>query len=252
MQHDVLSTLAILTIFIQSSQAEAITWEEQAERLQLIGASLVESLAVAEPAEEGWSLKISGSIPPTVNSVVGSKEESFPVPPVQAVPTVDWLFFSRGIFRSKVSLGILPPYAEKLVGMDARVYEILAGLETQWRPWESGFYFPLGFQWILAEVKGQLASALGDDRLDVRAYSLYSGIGWDKDSNWWGTVLAIYRRNKNTFTIAEDNTRLSFVDKKVGYQAMLGRKLGNFRLGLGLLYIPDRLMMPRIFASYRL
>ncbi len=79
-----------------ASQLSAASWEEQAERLQMVSASLLDAQPLLSPTIDGQtkgSFRLEGkaiiSVLPKMNATVGGKSEQPPQPPAHSIPTIE-------------------------------------------------------------------------------------------------------------------------------------------------------------------
>ena len=247
---------------LTSSLSYGVTWEEQAERLQNVSATLLDGVPMAEPPRGAWqlSLKSAVSILPTVNNKVGAKDEKAPAAPVHSVPQLGAAgrLFESGSTAVYVQAwaGILLPGAERLIGVDAELSQSVFGgaAAVRFAGWG---YLVVGVQQSDAELSGEIASQDEKDEFTAETQLTFLGLGY-VDDLLWGNLSLGTKQTTSKFTIKEDSTSLEFTDELddssgLYYQGAIGYWLmPALNIGIAQLLVPKRLTMTRMFVSYDL
>lgn len=245
-----------------SKVPSTVTWEQQAERLQNVSAALLDGFPIAEPLCSDFCLtgKAIVSFLPKVDPSVGGKTEKVPSSPVHAVPTfqIDYSAFKQSNVESgmQVWVGYLPPGGEKLVNIDAKLSQWLTGAAflTSFGLGEWSLYSSVGFQTSSAEIHGAITAENADDSFYSRTLLFYVAPGIvSKKSGFFMNGFVASKTTSSEFRIEEDYTTLTsedaLSDAKVPFvlQATVGFR-GNGGIGLAYshLWVPDRLLMPRV------
>ncbi|MCX6118194.1 MAG: hypothetical protein NT027_11680 [Proteobacteria bacterium] len=246
--------------------SETVTWEQQAERLQHVSATLFDNLPMGEfsQTESKVGIKSVVSMLPKVNPTVGSKSEKVPSSPVHAVPTfqVELFPWSWGVLRPGARFwgGLLPKGSEKLVGLKIEVQQRSFGGSLMLRCVTS-FGEPsleLGMQKSDLTAKGAITSLDAEDDFVVNSTMLFSSVSIGRlPFAFWMSGLVANRQVVSQFSIPFDQTSISLTDNdsKLTYQVSIGREFANWlNLGVGHSIVPERVAMTRFFlaANYKL
>lgn len=243
------------------------TWQEQAERLQKVSATLLDDAPIGDPIDGTLGIEFRSAISflPTVSSHVGEKNEKVPSSPIHAVPTFAFnsKFFSTAFFSLGASVcgGYLVPGAERLMGIHARLSQLVYG--AAFAPsfqfsWGSLFTW-MGYQVTTADLTGGITEVDASDSFHVntRLGSLAVGVQVPSWGLWFNVMLA-KKSSTSRFEIPADQTTFQFSDTlgdaspALMAQASLGyRHPSGVQIALSELRVPKRLTMPRLLLSYQ-
>lgn len=244
----------IVFIFFSLPVFSKVTWQQQAERLQKISMTMTESTPVTTPVSESqFDMFTDLAILPKLNSTVGSKKEDTKTPPVHSVPSFRWNKKINENFFSRIWVGALPSFIAGLV-TEHRVNQYLIGVEGQMKT-DYSFYFNLGYQLSSSQVEGEITAKGYNDKIKSTAGIIYGGVGQDLSLAFWGVNLGA-RRNDSEFYIEEDDTTFKFSDQQedvsipLFYQATVGKRYNAFTFAFTQLYVPRRILMPKISLIY--
>jgi hypothetical protein len=263
----VASLLVLLTSTLPgfSSRASAsanVTWEEQAERLQNVSATLLDGVPFADPAQSPMSLegRMGVSFLPRVDPRVGAKREEVPTSPIHAIPTLQ-LNARRSALGLQMWGGYLPPGGEEIFGIDAKFRQWSGGASAQ--AFFAGGAFDvgitLGAQHSDAELEGAITSANAQDNFRVRSTLAYAGpVVVHRASGLWSSAVVGVKRTRSTFEIPSDGTRIALDDRLADARPPLYSQVAlgwlhasGVQVGSALLWVPERLIMPRLLLSYQ-
>ena len=239
---------------VASSTAVAVTWEEQATRLQNISASLIENLPMSAPVHSNLRMGLENrvSMLPKVNPQVGSKSEKVPSSPIHAIPMLT--FETSWILGLRLWAGYLPPGLESLIGIDAKLTQKSIGGEIQ--PSIGPFYFVLGVSKTSAKLLGAITAIDAKDEFDMTSSSVHIASGL-KFGSLFTNVMFIKKNTDSRLVIPSDQTEVSLTDKlndsspPFGVQLMGGLWFwGEHRIALGVLHQDKRLTMPRLLVDF--
>lgn len=249
--------------------SEGVTWEEQAERLQNVSATLIDGAPISWIPAEGWTLSAGAglSLLPETNPTVGAKSEKVPASPAHAIPQVGvgyGLGFGVADLGARAWFGYLPSGVEQLVGIDAQMSQSAFGIAAGARfglsilPFVGAPGVEMGWQSASAEVQGAITAEDANDTFLVDSQLLFFGVGVYPES--FGLHLAVVLGTKSTessFEIPSDNTKLELDDDlsdaplPLWLQFQAGWKFPfGLSVGLAEIWVPDRVLMPRIFGQY--
>jgi hypothetical protein len=158
-----------------------------------------------------------------------------------------------GYFQSAATLHVDIEQKNVAFVLKHDFFQVLGGLEGQYQ-FNKDWYIPLGYQLSYAKIEGQITSHL-TDRLKTTSGVIYTGLGQQKKTWFWSSTTGA-RRNDSEFFIAEDMTELKFSDQleenkvPLFYQLNVGGYYKNFTFALSQLYIPNRILMPKLTAIY--
>ncbi len=246
------STLGIgIILTIHTSLCCAVTWEEQAERLQLISASLMENLPVSAPVASAGRVGLENRISflPELNPQIGSKHEKVPSAPIHAIPTLSLEGYSMRCFA-----GYLVPGLEGLMGLNAKLTQSTIGLE--WVPDWDGIYTSLGAQRTTGTLVGAITASDANDEFSLTSTEFHAALGFH-GGPWFGNILLAKKSTESRFSIPADATEVTLNDELSGSspplatQAMLGLEFwGVQRVAFGILHQDKRLTMPRLVLDF--
>lgn len=249
----------------------AVTWEEQAKRLQLVSASFLDTQPILSnvPGEGGrFHLEAKSVISalPKLNTTVGAKSEEAPQPPAHGVPTVEVNFVTKrsayGNALMRIWGGFLPASSSRFVGMDAACEQSLRGISLGFRDEDMGLLsstVEVGAQWGAALVKGGITEKAANDlfRVSSRLQFLSMTFSFDQLPSLWFQGQVAERRVYTYFNIPSDGTTFNFKDSstlKSGSatsQFSVGYDFGGgFQVAAGYTNIPQRSTLPRLLVSY--
>lgn len=247
----------------------AVLWMDQAQRLQEVSASLLDTMPVPRPLPSQMHLGIRTDLSflPSPNPRVGAKLEKLPSSPVQSIPA---LFAGSGVLlteRESVALemwaGLLPPGAEKLLGIEASLLQVQWGARAQLATarfgairWSAG----AGLAKTNSKVSGKISSASGNDifAADHTMKFAEALVQHQPSGSWLGVMLGD-KKTVSRLAIAEDATDLVLTDtlahagQPYWSQYTVGVATDSgWSIALSELVIPRRLEMPRLSVSWRL
>jgi hypothetical protein len=244
------------------------TWENQAERLQKVSATLLDNVPVGDPvsAETAVELRFVISFLPKVNPTVGGKTEKVPSSPVHTIPTVQ---LNKMLITQKpvnvglqVWAGYLMPGAESLFGIKAKLsqYAFGAAADFSYALSSGELFWNMGFQNTGATLKGEITSSHSDDTFKTQNLSFYAAPGYHMPSlGLWANFLVGLKSGTSEFDITSDATNYKFTDTlSDGSPPFLTQIAAGWRHSSGLqvgaaeLFVPKRLTMPRLIFSYQL
>jgi hypothetical protein len=249
-----------------AKQASAVRWQDQAERLQNVNASLLDAFPVGEPFQVPRSIEIKAAISllPKVSPRVGGKEEKVPASPAHLVPTLqgNYLFLKNkgsGV-GGHVWAGFLPPGGEKLFGISAKLTQYLAGFAGHYNYNYNAFEFflPVGFQFTNIKVEGGITKTDAHDAFKASTNIFYMAPGVKIPAySAWGSLLFGRKSTSSEFHIEEDATTIKIDDTlgdatfPLAIQGSLGWYYNGIQVGLSELWVPSRVLMPRLLLSYQ-
>jgi len=249
-----MKTLFLVSLLFSVSSMASVTWQQQAERLQKVSMALTEAIPVSTPIRNNsFDLYSEISILPKPSSTVGAKTEDTKTPPVHAAPSLRYNRNFTSSFSARAWLGILPPFLAGLVS-EHTIFQILGGVEGQFKL-PHGFYLPVGYQLSSSKVEGEITAVGSEDRLKSMAGIAYTGLGQGFEQWFWSFTFGA-RRNDSEFYIQEDATEFKFSDQleensiPLFYQGNMGLYYKSFTVAFSQLYIPNRLLMPKVTFSY--
>ena len=238
-----------------------VTWEQQAERLQLVNASLLESWQFGEyPLDDTRYITTKSviSLLPEINTTVGGKTEKSVAPTFHGLPTLEANYrFSKSIV-GHAWVGYLPSGLESIANMDGTFSQSLYGAGityTRGRNW----FFPLSFQWTKADYDGNISSSTSTviDSFSIDAFMYSAGVGYFFEKyNIWTNFLVGRKINKSIYKIQEDQTTVSLRDTMsdstlgMTYQASIGYRGKRWQFAIGELYQPNRILISKFLVSY--
>jgi hypothetical protein len=248
--------------------AEGVKWEDQAERLQAINASFLDSVPFGDPI--GPSSRTVGvraviTFLPKVNPTVGAKTEDVPSAPAHLIPILEYSqnFISNESLRVSggIHAGYLPAGGEKLLGLTASLSQYLFGGTAQLDLANifGGFlYIPLGLQLSHAEVTGNITTKESNDEFVADTQLITTGIGYgDNGGRFWKNLLIISKSTTSKFDIEVDSTSLTVEDTlddgSLPFAVQLGAGMQltpAIRSGLAYLWVPERFSTGRILLNY--
>lgn len=248
----------------------AVWWYEQAERLQLVSATLLDGPPISEPVPQSGFIeaRLLTSLLPKPNPTVGSKAEKVPAAPVHTVPTlVGGLPLKSSGRYSLVGTawgGYLPleKSMAKMIGIDASLHQSIYGLSAEniFRLQKFHLLTSLGAQVGSAELKGAITAPEAQDAFSAKMNLFFISQGIQmRNVPLWGNVMILLRRGKSTFNIRAEQTEFirdeTMADAQVplATQLTVGISLLSRRLHLAVseYVVPNRLVMPRVSMAYQ-
>ncbi len=256
-----------------SDEARAVTWERQAERLQLVSASLLDAQPLLSPAGDSTRnprFRVEGkaiaSVLPKINATVGGKTEQPPQPPAHTVPTIEaGLLMPRSSWGGGVArawAGMLPASAAKGTGMTAlcaqNIQGLSLGVKNDVLPLAK-FAAEVGQQWSSTKVEGGITEPEAKDLFEVKARLRFATLTVHPrmaQSAW--VQVQVSERNVTThFEIPADGTSFDLTDHSTlaggtaATQVSLGYEFTpGFNAAVAYLNVPERVSMPRFLISY--
>ncbi len=274
LMHSKVQVVALsLSGLLTPSLAKAVTWDAQAERLQLVSASLLDAQPLLSPKQQtsdSGGFRIEGkavvSVLPKMNATVGGKSEQPPQPPAHSIPTAEASYESpktkigRGLVRAWA--GMLPASAAKSTGMKASCEQKINGLSLGLKADNTNFIdiaLEVGQQWASTKVKGGITEPDSQDEFLVRSRLRFATLTMklvDFPSLWFQTQIA-ERDVALHFEIPADGTVFDLQDESTvkegsaATQATIGYDVGKgVQVAAGYLNVPHRVSMPRFLLSY--
>lgn len=245
----------------------SVTWEEQAERLQHVSATLLDGVPFGEPVQRSFSLELRASVSflPRVNSRVGSKQEKVPASPIHSVPTLQANAAVKGGLLGATGTGLqtwagyLPAGAEKLLGVNAKLTQwcVGAALQQSWRLSSVSLFLSGGAQLSDAQLRGAITEESANDSFQARTELAFFAPGLvHVSSGFWMNVLLGGKQTESVFEIPSDGTRFSLTDTLSDASPPLFVQPGagwlfksGIQLGGAVIWVPERLIMPRMLLS---
>lgn len=261
-----LARIVYVAICFLTHTAYAVTWEEQAERLQLVSATLLDAVPFTNPVTSSFSLQIQLplSVLPKVDPTVGGKSEKVPASPVHTVPTLKISAFvgRSNLFDLGVQLwgGYLLPGAEKIVGIKAALLELAAGgaIVPSKNIGNVSIYIAFGGQLSQSELKGGITASDAHDEFTAKTTLLFVSPGfYSPATRTWGGLTIGQKTTESRFEIPADDTVFELTDtlsdSKFPYfiQANFGyNHPSGVQVAIGELWVPNRLLIPRLLVGY--
>jgi hypothetical protein len=241
----------------------AVLWMDQAQRLQEVSATLLDTVPVALPLAPALCLGVRTNISflPVANPRVGSKMESLPSSPVQTIPTA---YASTGLMLGTSEsvaaegwIGVLPAGLEKMIGMKASLMQMQGGMRLELsssRMTPARFFAGAGMARTKSAVEGTISSSSGKDSFTAESALTFVSAGVQHQrSGVWGSLMIGRKRTTSRLSIVEDQTDLEIVDslanarQPVWTQVSLGFNFSQtLSFALSELMVPDRIEMPRL------
>ena len=242
---------------------------EQAQRLQEISATLLDTMPVASPIGSNLNAGVRADLSflPSPNPRVGAKVEALPSAPVQAIRT---LFGSAGLMfggfeaiAAEGWAGVLPKGTEKLLGIKAALIQYQYGARAEISSTRMGaarFVLGAGLTRTQSDLTGTISSTSGSDVFKSDSLITFASTSVQHvRSGLWGALMIGRKKTTSRLTITEDQTDLEVVDTLSSArqphwtQVSLGFNLSkSFSFALSELMVPDRLEMPRITFAWNL
>lgn len=245
----------------------AVLWMEQAQRLQEVSATLLDTVPVASPIAQNFQLGIRADVSflPAPNAKVGSKIEPMPSAPAQMIPSLysaaSVPLGSNEALSGEVWGGYLPEGSGKLVGLKAALRQ------TQWggraelssaRLGSARLVAGGGYAVTSSSLSGTISSSQGTDTFTARSVLTFVNLAVQhSQSGLWGGVMLGKKNTNSRLSIVEDNTDLQLSDNLSNAkqphwtQVSLGVQLGKtVSIALSELMVPDRADMPRLSLAW--
>jgi hypothetical protein len=254
------------------TQASAISWQTQAERLQNVYASIFDTYPLSVPYRNKKTLSLSSTISllPDINPRVGGKKENPPQPPIHSVPIIRYTHrlsdSNTHQFYGSLWGGMLPRGFESLVGIDASLQQWIAGTAIHYQ-YPLGqlltgttLLVPLGWQYTEARMQGSITEENTTDSFSVQNQIVYAAPGIaHQGTGTWINLLIAKKNTKSRLEIAADQTVFSFRDTLSDQDWPLATQISagweHSDTGLQLiaseLWVPGRLLMPRFKLAYQ-
>lgn len=257
-------------LLIVSEQAEAASWwYEQAERLQLVSAALLDGAPISEPVPQSAFIegRILTSLLPKPNPKVGAKKEKVPAAPFHTVPTLvgGMPVASSGRYALVTTAWAgylpLPKSLAKTIGVSASLNQYLVGASA-----ENVFRMPkmllttsIGVQYGGVNLKGGITTETANDTFDATLSTIYLSQGVQgRTIPLWANGMILFRRGKSTFKITEEKTEFTRIDTlsdaplPLSAQVTIGVTLmKSLHLAVSEYMVPNRLIMPRVSVAYQ-
>lgn len=264
-----MSPSLIAALFFVHCADASVLWIDQAQRLQEVSASLLDSIPVAVPLPNALSLGVRADVSflPTPNPRVGGKIEKLPTSPIQSIPLI---FSSVGLglgsserMSAEISAGLLPPGVEKLLGVKASLLQTHVGGRFQLstvRFGQARLNMGVGMARTTSSVEGTFSSTSGTDRFSAEAqFKFAEGSVQHARSGVWAGIALGSKKTTSRLSIQEDATDLKLTDTLANARqpywsqftlGVAGR--GRWSIALSELVVPDRVEMPRLSFSWNI
>ncbi len=268
-----LRVMSTLIMGLNANFALCASWENQAQRLQVVSASLLDAQPLLSPKVEDLStnsFRIEGkaivSILPKMNATVGGKTEQPPQPPAHSIPTLEVSYHSPEVGHSvglvRTWAGFLPESAAKSTGMKAKAKQTIWGYSLGIKFMSSPILassIEVGEQVNSTLVSGGITDPEASDEFDVRTKIRFATLTLSPkafDKVWFQAQIA-ERTVALRFDIPADGTtfnlndRSSVADGSASTQFSVGYHIkGGIQAAIGVINVPQRVTMPRLLVSY--
>ncbi|MBM3382474.1 MAG: hypothetical protein FJY29_08555 [Betaproteobacteria bacterium] len=260
--------LALLLLCRGRADAAAF-WYDQAERLQLVSATLLDGVPISEPVPTTGHLgfRLLTSLLPKPNPKVGDKAEKVPAAPLHTIPTISGGYpFARSGRYTLVGTawtGYLPlaKSMAKKIRVDASINQYIFGasLENIFRHPRMFLITSIGVQYGKAQVLGAITEDKVNDKFDTALTSAYiAQTVQGRRVPMWINGMLVFRRGKSTFLIEKEKTEFerseTMSDAPVPFAFQFGIGLTikkSIHLAISEYIVPNRLIMPRISLAYQ-
>jgi hypothetical protein len=264
-------SILLMAVVASGREVQAATWwYEQAERLQLVSAALLDGPPISEPVPLSpfVEFRMLTSFLPKVNPKVGSKSEKVPSVPFHAVPTL-----SGGLPLAKSGRGTLvgtawggllplPKSIAKTIGVNASMNQYIVGMSSE-------FYFRLPTLTTYSSVGGQLGKATlsgsitavdAQDSFEAKMLMFYLAQGVQfRKTPLWANGMVLFRKGTSAFDIGAEKTKFVRDDTLADAQVPLALQMTvgfsmlkrSLHLALSEYLVPNRLAMPRLSLIYQ-
>ena len=260
--------LCVLFSAFFSNSAFAVTWEQQAERLLQVSATLLDAPPIGSPhaARFGLNITIDASFLPKPNPTIGAKKEKVPASPVHAVPTINLeklISINKQFFISVGgSGGYLPAGGEKIVGVKAAATQFtyganIGGVYLASKSLRS--FLDLGYHFSSAKITGAITAPDAKDEFQAKSTIFYLRPGfYFPKANVWSSVMIGSKNTTAALDIPEDDTRVFTQDKlqdaplPAFFQFTVGyaHNSSGVNSALAYIFVPNRAYMPKIKVSW--
>jgi len=257
-----------LMLTVQRAES-ASWWYEQAERLQLVSASLLDGAPVAEPAPTSTFIeaRLLTSLLPKTDPTVGAKQEKVPAAPLHTVPTfvAGMPITTSGRF-TLVGTGwagylLLPESIASLMGVNATLSQYIAGasLESFFRLNTINLITSVGGQFGSYDLEGAITADDGEDSFKGSLTTLYLSQGVQaRKIPLWANAMILMRRGTSTFKVGKEKTEFIRADTMadaplpLAAQITVGYTLfDSVHLSASEYMVPNRAILPRVGVSYQ-
>lgn len=265
-----ITSLAGLSVCLFAPKANAASWwYEQAERLQLVSAALLDGAPISEPVPTNTFIetRLLTSLLPKPDPTVGAKQEKVPAAPVHTVPTlaVGMPITKSGRFTlmSTAWGGYLPlpKSIGKIMGVEASLSQYIAGasLESFFRLNSINLITSVGGQYGSYGLEGGITAADGEDSFKGSLTTLYLSQGVQaRKIPLWTNMMLLMRRGESTFKIGKEKTVFTRADTMADASLPLAAQItvgytlfGSVQLAASEYMVPNRLIMPRVSLAYQ-
>lgn len=266
----VLKSLAVLTLCFSAPNARAASWwYEQAERLQLVSAALLDGAPIAEPVPLTTFLEarmLTGLLPKP-DPTVGGKQEKVPAAPLHTIPTfVAGMPITKSKRFSLMGTGwggylLLPSSVAKIMGVQASLSQYIAGasLEAYFRLNSINLITSVGGQFGSYGLEGGITAEDGEDSFKGSLTTLYLSQGLQaRKIPLWANAMLLMRRGTSTFKVGKEKTVFTRDDTMadaplpLAAQFTVGYTLFNsVQIAASEYMVPNRLIMPRLSVAYQ-
>lgn len=267
-------SVAVLVVFYLSETTVcAASWEQQAERLQMVSASLLDAqplLSVTGSQNDRGAFRVEGkaivTVLPRMNATVGSKTEQPPQPPAHSIPMLEVAYQSPSMWMGagvmRLWQGYLPADAGKQLGMNATCGQTVSGVSLGLKNDRIGLVttaIEVGQQWGSSLVEGGITEIGAKDRFQVKSRLRFGAVTVTPQRlpSLWIQAQVTERLVAMHFEIPSDGTTFNLTDRSTirganaASQWSLGYTFGYGVQGaLAYLNVPSRVSMPRVLLSY--
>ena len=263
------SFAGVALAFVAQKAEAASWWYEQAERLQLVSASLLDGAPVAEPVPTTPFIeaRLLTSLLPKPDPTVGAKQEKVPAAPLHTVPTFvgGYPIMKSGRF-TLVGTGwagylLLPKSVASLMGVQATLNQYIAGgsLETFFRLKSINLITSIGGQFGSYGLEGAITAKDGEDSFKGSLTTIYLSQGVQaRKIPLWANMMLLMRRGTSTFKVGKERTVFTRNDTMadsplpLAAQITVGYTLfGSLQLAASEYMVPNRTIMPRVSVAYQ-
>lgn len=256
------------SLFTPRSVAWAsVLWMEQAQRLQEVSATLLDTMPVPVPLSPSPAAGVRANISflPTPNPRVGSKLESLPASPVQSIPSLHGTLGIAPSASESIAMegwaGILPKGVEKMMGIKASLLQMQWGGRVEFatqRLAAARLILGAGAAQTKSTIEGTISSVAESDSFTASSLLTFANMTVQHTrSGIWGAFMLGRKKTTSRLTISDDNTDLEIVDALANTkqphwtQFSLGVPvMSGLTLAVSELLVPDRVEMPRLTLAW--
>lgn len=265
-----LRSVAGIAAVVGAQKAEAASWwYEQAERLQLVSASLLDGAPIAEPVPTTTfvEVRLLTSLLPKPDPTVGAKQEKVPAAPLHTIPTfVAGIPITQSGRFTLVGTGwggylLLPKSIAGLMGVQADLNQYIVGasLESFFQLNSINLITSFGGQFGSYDLEGAITAPEGEDSFKGSLTTLYLSQGVQaRKIPLWANMMLLMRRGTSTFKVGKEKTvfirddTMADAPLPLAAQITLGYTLfGSLQVAASEYMVPNRSIMPRVSVAYQ-